>query len=349
MRYGFVPENPTEEQSLEKHLTVRPLFDPLLPVLQARAIMTAVRLGIFDAIGREARAASDLAAELSLNVDALRLLLRVLVNAGYLSCDGEQYRGTDIVRATLLSDSPMPLSAWVEFNHAHWNVISKLEEVIRTGKGMDLEQNMGSAVTWSVHQRAMLETARPAAPWVASQVPIRDGARRLLDLGGSHGLYGALICREHRPMTSEVLERSHTVEHARSLAREEGIDDVVSHRMGDALTVDMGTNDVDAVFLGNLIHHFTVDQNQELFCRIEKALADRGTIAIWDFKAPDAGERPDLVGDGLAMLFRITSETRCYTMGEIVEWLEVTGFRDVTQHPTPLPSQMLVTGRARHP
>ncbi len=345
MRYGFVPENPTEEQLLEKHLETRPLFDPLLPVLQARAIMAAVRLRIFDAMGCESCTVDELSAELSLDVDALRLLARVLVNAGYLSCDGDRYRITDIVRATLLSDSPIPLSAWVIFNHAHWNVISKLEEVIRTGKGMDLEKNMGSEVTWLVHQRAMLETARPAAPWVASQVPIRDGARRMLDLGGSHGLYGGLICREHPPMKCEVLELSHTVEHARGLAREEGIDDIVSHRVGDALTVGMGT-DVDAVFLGNLIHHFTVEQNQNLFRRIERALTTGGTIAIWDFKTPDVGESPDLVGDGLAMLFRITSETRCYTIDEIVEWLQSAGFRDVTQHPTPLPSQMLVTGRA---
>jgi hypothetical protein len=84
MRYGLVPENQTEQQLLEKHLTTRPLFDPLLPALQARAIMTAVGLRIFDAIGRGSRRVEDLAAELSLNVDALRLLLRVLTNAGYL-------------------------------------------------------------------------------------------------------------------------------------------------------------------------------------------------------------------------------------------------------------------------
>jgi hypothetical protein len=307
--------------------------------------MAAVRLGIFEAMGRESYTVDELSAELSLDVDALRLLTRVLVNAGYLSCDGDRYRLTDIVRATLLPDSPIPLSAWVIFNHAHWNVISKLEEVIRTGKGVDLEQNMGREVTWSVHQRAMFETARPAAPWVATQVPIRNGARRLLDLGGSHGLYGALICREHPPMKSEVFERSHTVEHARQLAREEGLDDVVCHRVGDALTVEMGT-DADAVFLGNLIHHFTVDQNLNLFARIEKSLATGGTIAVWDFKSPETGASTDLIGDGLAMLFRITSETRCYTTDQIVGWLQSAGFQNIIQLPTPLPSQMLVTGRA---
>jgi ubiquinone/menaquinone biosynthesis C-methylase UbiE len=148
-------------------------------------------------------------------------------------------------------------------------------------------------------------------------------------------------------MKSEVLELPPTIEHARDLARGEGIDDVVSHRVGDVLTLEMGEEVVDAAFLGNLIHHFTVDQNKNLLGRIEKALTNGGTIAIWDFKTPESGERPDLVGDALAMLFRITSETRCYSMDEIVEWLRSAGFRDITQRPTPLPSQMLVTGRAR--
>jgi hypothetical protein len=346
MRYGFVPESQMEEQSLEGHHTIQPLFDPLLPVLQARAIMTAVRLRIFEALADGMRTEADVAAELSLDVDALRLLFRVLINAGYLSCDGSRYGVTDVVRATLLPVSPTPLSAWVEYNHAHWNVISKLEEVVRTGKGVDLEQNMGTEVTWSVHQRAMLETARPAAPWVAAQVPVRDGARRMLDLGGSHGLYGALICREHPPMKSEVLELPQTAEHARVLAREEGIDDVVGHRVGDVLTADMGAAEVDAVFLGNLVHHFTADQNQNLLGRVETALVTGGTVIIWDFKAPDVGERPDLVGDGLALLFRMTSEARCYTTDEIVGWLRSARFQDITRHSTPLPSQMLVTGRA---
>ena len=79
----------------------------------------------------------------------------------------------------------------------------------------------------------MLETARFDAPVLARHVPVREGATRLLDLGGSHGLMGATLCRKHPPMRSTVLDLAAAIEHARALAAREGIADVVEHRAGD--------------------------------------------------------------------------------------------------------------------
>ena len=50
-----------EEKALESSPAARPLFDPFLPPLQARSIMAGVRLGVFEAIGHEARTADELA------------------------------------------------------------------------------------------------------------------------------------------------------------------------------------------------------------------------------------------------------------------------------------------------
>jgi predicted O-methyltransferase YrrM len=346
MRYRMVGDNPTEEKALKSSPAARPLFDPFLPVLQARSIMAGVRTGVFQALGKRARTAGELATELSLDADCLELLLRVLVCAGYVNQPGEQYRLTELARNTLLPGSPMQLTGWVEHNYAHWRIIDKLEEVLKTGKGIGIDRSLSTPEDWAVQQRAMLETARPAAPLVASLVPVKEGARKMLDVGGSHGLYGAMICRKHPPMRSEVLESPQAVEHAKKLAREEKIDDVVSHRAGDALKDDLGRG-YDAVFMGNINHHFTPDQNQKLLHRIREALVPSGTVAIWEFKRPDPAAEHDLAGDGLALFFRISSGTRCYTVADYTGWIESAGFTDITVHPTPFaPAQILVTGRA---
>jgi predicted O-methyltransferase YrrM len=347
MKYRLVADNPTEERELESSIAARPLFDPFLPVLQARSIMASVRLGIFKAIGNEVRTAEQLAKDLSLNADSLQLLLRVLVCAGYAEQQGAGYRLTELTRSTLLPGSPIQLSGWVEYNYVHWSIIDKLEEVLRTGKGIEARQIFTDPTDWAIHQRAMLETARPAAPLVASLVPIKQGAQKMLDIGGSHGLYGAMICRQYPPMRSEVLESPQAVEEARKLAREERIDDVVSHRAGDAQKDDLGSG-YDAVFLGNINHHFTPDENLNLLHRIRKVLTMGGTVAIWEFKRPEPAAEPDLVGDGLALFFRISSGAQCYTPADYTGWLEKTGFTNITIHPTPLaPAQILVTGRTR--
>jgi hypothetical protein len=346
MRYQLVGDDRMEEEALKSSPAARPLFDPFLPVLQARSIMAGVRMGVFEAMGEEARTAEELAAKLSLDADCLELLLRVLVCAGYVAQQGPQYRLTELAQSTLLPSSPVRLAGWVEYNYIHWRIINKLEEVLKTGKGIGVERSLSSREDWAIQQRAMLETARPAAPLVASLVPVREGARRMLDVGGSHGLYGAMICRKHPPMRSEVLESPEAVEHAKKLAREEGIDDVVSHRTGDVLKDDLG-HDYDAVFLGNINHHFTPDQNQKLLLRLREALVGGGTIAIWEFKRPDPDARRDLVGDGLALFFRISSGTQCYTAADYTGWIESAGFTDVVVHPTPFaPAQILITGRA---
>lgn len=346
MRYQLTGDNQLENDALNAHPEVRTLFDPFLPVLQSRAIIAAARLGIFEAMGKnETCTAEGIARAVSLDDDAVRLLLRILVCAGYIAGDNGKYFLTDFARETLLSDSSMQLSSWVEFNYFHWKLIDRLEDLLQTGKGVDSLKYLKSKEDWAVQQRAMLETARPAAPWVAAAVPVRNGAEKMLDLGGSHGLYGAAICRVHPLLRSEVVDLPDAIEHARELSRMEGINDVVTHRAGDVLTFSFGNQKYDVVFLGNIIHHFNEAQNRDLLKRIKASLNSKGTVAIWDFRYPEPESAPDLVGDGFALLFRISSAARCYTQAEIESWLVEAGFGDVRIHEGPAATHSLVTGR----
>lgn len=343
MKYKLVAENPIEAEALKSNITAQALFDPILPVLQARALMVAVRSGIFDEIGGGSSKADDLSTALSLDAGVLRMLLRVLSCAGYLISENDEYRLTEVALKSLCSRSPLCLSAWVELNYIQWNAITALENVLRTGQGIDLHQNLGGEKEWRTYQQAMLETARPVADWVASHVPIRKGAKRLLDIGGSHGLYGASICRRNPPLRSEVLELPDAVEPARNLAKQEGIDDVVVHRAGNALTDELGYQIFDAVFLGNILHHFTPDQNQKLLHKISSVLIRGGTVAIWDLKKPDFDSKPDLISDGFALLFRITSSTECYTEEEYCSWMSTAGFINIETISSP--THVLITAQ----
>lgn len=347
MRYEFLPEDPMEEAAFRSNPAARALLDPFLPVIQARAIMAAVETGVFEALGDEAKRADDLAQSLSLDQDVLTMLLRVLSGAGYVSFDGRLYSLTGLSRSAFLADSPSRLSYWVKFNYMQWEVIGGMEHALRTGKGIDTGPLLKSREDWEIQQQAMLETARPAAPWVGEKVPIRDGASRLLDLGGSHGLYGAMICRKHPPLKSTVLDVPDAIEPARELARREGIDDVVDFLAGDALADDLGRECFDAAFLGNLVHHLSEERNRELLARLIACLKPRGTVAIWDIRYPEAGSRPDLFSDGFALYFRIASSARCYRHGEIVAWLESAGFTEIDIHQVPGPTHFLITGRKR--
>ena len=347
MKYQIVGSNPAEEEALKSGGAPLPMFDTLLPLIQTRAIVAAVRLGIFEAIGRGTSTAAQLAQTLSADAECLELLLRVLACAEYVTSEGDQYRLTQLAQNTLLPDSRLKLSAMVKWNYFSWQWLEQLEETVKTGEGVDAHGTLGSSENWSLYQKAMLELAQTAAPHVAPLVPIKEGARRMLDIGGGHGLYGAMICRRHPPMRSEVLDLPQAVEHAQKLAREARLDDVVTHRAGNALEDDLG-RDYDAVFLGNVVHHFRLTQNRDLFRRVRDVMTPGGTVVIWDYERSDPNTEPDLGGDGMALFFRITSTSQCYTSADYTDWISTAGFVEVTTQTTPLaPSYVLVAGRAQ--
>lgn len=344
MKYQFIAENAIEDQILKSNCAIYPLFDPFVPLLQARSIMVAVKFGIFDALNSASSSAEDLATKLSIEKDCLYFLLRVLTNAGYLNQDKDKFSLTEKTRHTLVSNCPNPLVNWVRYNYIQWDIISKLDEVLEKQHGINSYDLFKTSEDWAINQRAMLETARPAAPMIAEFIPVKNGAKKMLDIGGSHGIYSATLCRKYPPMRSVILELPQAIDHAREIAKEEQIEDIVSYRTGNALT-DEFENNFDVIFLGNITHHFTHEQNKQLFQKIKASLTTDGTVALWDFKRSGPDTKPDLIGDGLALFFRITSAAQCYTISDYKFWLESAGFREIIIHPIPAPAQILITGR----
>jgi len=196
----------------------------------------------------------ELAQVLHVDADTLELMLRLLRSADYLTIDVDRrYALTQRRRAELLQESPDRVAPVVTVLEMWWDRLARMDRLLETGTGLDLHNQMRDPREWAAYQSAMFALARRAAPMVATAVPVKPGARRLLDIAGSHGLFGALIARAHPPMRAEVLDLPQAVDHARHLGYAEGLDDLVTWRAGDALTDDLGDG-YDEVFLGNILH-----------------------------------------------------------------------------------------------
>jgi len=348
MRYGPIADDAFEEQLLASPRAPMALFDSFVPLVQASALMAGVRHGVFEGLRAGPRTASELAVALGVDADTLELAMRVLTASNYLVPGGQgRFELSELARSTLLDDSAGRLTAWVAMLDMWWTDFAKMGDVIRTGHGVDHHGTLRDPTDWNTYQAAMLENARLMAPLVAPMVPVKPGAKRLLDIAGSHGLYGALIARAHPPMRSEVLDLPQAVEQARKLGSAEGLDDVVTYRAGDVLVDDLGA-DYDVVLLSNILHHFAPQQIVELLARVRRAISTAGTVAIWEVCQQDADDaQPDLIGDAFALFFRLTSTARCYTADEFTRWLTNAGFTDVQIQALPVGrSLILVTGRA---
>lgn len=349
MRYKAIPQNLPERLALWTGMVPMPLVDSLFPLVKTRALMAGARLGVFEALRESPLDAASLAKRLGLEAESLELMLRVLAASDYLIHRRGRFGLTPMARKTLLKGSPMDCRGYVDFNYMQWQFLERLEDLVRSGKGLDFHRTMQDTPAWESYQRGMLEIARLHAPLIAKRVPVQKGAKRLLDIAGSHGLMGAAICRRHPPLLSTVIELPQALEIARSLAKEAGISDIAAHRAGDILAPDFGLEGGavwDVALLANILHHFSPEQNQDILKRVRAIMGPGGTVAIWDIERPGEGKPPELGRDASALFFRLTSTSRCFSAEDYRIWLADAGFTAIrTVRPMTAPLHFLIHAR----
>ncbi len=349
MRYGLIPQTPEEENALQQSPHACALLDPFVPIVAARAVIAFVQLGLAQALTEKSKSATALAGELNLRRDGVRPLLRVLVALGYAAiepCEPEaKYALSPLSRATLVKGGPAPLDAWVAHQRIHWRFFSTLEDILSSEGVRDLHHHLHSEQEWAIYQQAMLQTARPVAETLAGFVPPPPGRELLLDLGGSHGLYGWAICRRFKPMRSRVVELPEALDHAKKVGEEEGIGDLVTWEPGDILNHDLGEQICDVVFMGNIAHHFGDEDLVDLLSNVQRALKPGGVIAIWDMAPPPEQSNPDLIADGFSLMFYLSSGSTCRSPEATVQLLNDAGFSTCEVHRGMSPTHLLVTAK----
>ena len=118
------------------------------------------------------------------------------------------------------------------------------EQFVKTGEPLDFHATM-TPEQWQIYQRGQRDHARLAADEVARRTRVPRGATAMLDVGGAHGLFSVALCRKHPGLRATVLDLAPAVEASAPLLAEEGLGARVVHRVGDALTDDLGEDAYD--------------------------------------------------------------------------------------------------------
>jgi SAM-dependent methyltransferase len=324
MRVGAIPESLIERVVTRLGLVPGPLIETHMGFLLARTIMAGADLGVFVALADGPATAAEIAKRLGTDPQATEKLLFALGASDYLRFRDGRYELTKAARKWLLPSSPTDLTDKLRFQIIEWEWVGRTEEYVRTGKPIDLH-HMPGGEEWGSYQRGMRAMAAAFAAEGIRRMPIPDGARDMLDIGGSHGYYSVALCRRHESLRAVVLDLPDAVEHAAPLLAAEGMGDRVVHRAGDALTDDLGEADWDIVMIAQVVHHFSDEQNRELAVRVARALRPGGVYAIVDAFRPrkpgDAGQVPSL----LEFYFALTSQSGTWTPEEMADWQRAAG------------------------
>lgn len=320
MRFGAVAENPAEWLLARLNVAPRPLIETQMAYTLARLVMVGTKLGVFEAVAEGPAPAAEIADRCGTNPTGTERLLFALAGAGYLRAIDGGYELTPVSRKWLLRDSPSSIADKLLFQFLEWDLVERAEDYVRTGEPLDLHGPDLSADDWDLYQRGMRAMANAFSAEAVRRMPVPKGARRMLDIGGSHGYYSVALCRRHEGLRSEVLDLPQAVEQAAPLLAAEGMGDRVVHRAGDALADDLGRETYDLVLIAQLVHHFGAEQNRELAGRVAAALRPGGVFAVLDEFRPRTAKDAGQVGALLEFYFALTSQSGTWAVEEIADW-----------------------------
>lgn len=333
MRLDVVAETIAERFAKRLNLGPVPLAHTQLGLLLARTIMEAARAGVFEALADSPLGSADVAIRCRLDPAAAGKLLGALAASGYLRydpSDGGRFLLTAMARKWLLPSSPVSQHDKMLFTFHESELIDRMGEYLRTGRDVGGGGHLGAQRTpefWRLYQRSMRNVASISAGEVARRTPVPRGARAMLDVGGSHGLYSAAVCRRHAGLSSTILDLPEAIEASAPLLAAEGMGDRVQHRAGDALTADLGEGAWDVVFLSNIVHHFDEAANRALTARIARALRPGGVMVVQELIRRESPTDGGQMGALLDLYFALTSEAGTWSVAEIAAWQHDAGLR----------------------
>src|ERR1700730_17529560 len=109
-----------------------PLFDTPLGSGIAKALVTACELNLFDVLEKEALPLAELAERVQCHPQGLRLLMQILISAGYVRQHNGRYKNTRLSQRWLTSTSPVSLVPYILHSPDIVAIWDHMPEVVRT-------------------------------------------------------------------------------------------------------------------------------------------------------------------------------------------------------------------------
>jgi 3-hydroxy-5-methyl-1-naphthoate 3-O-methyltransferase len=205
------------------------------------------------------------------------------------------------------------------------------DEVGPPGRGQDWSGRLGEVefaqrITAAMDSRGAF--LGPALADAVADVPVS----RLLDIGGSSGVYAAALIEARPDATATVFERSPVDAAARTLLEGRGLADRVEVVTGDMFTEPLPRGH-DVHLFSQVLHDWDTERVGALLAASFVALEPGGWLLDHDthINAEKSGPRP--VAEYSALLMHSTPG-KCWSVTELGELAAATGFVDVAHRPT---------------
>lgn len=253
----------------------------------AQMVCVAAELRIADFLAGGPKHVDELARATKSHAPSLHRLLRALASLDL--CD-EREDGSFALSpggSPLVSGAPNTLRSWLLwFGRYHWPVWGKLLHSVKTGEsarklatGTDgfaglLERDPEAAALFN-------ETMEQLTRLVAGEM-VRaydfTGMRRIVDVGGGHGVLIATILQAYPAMTGVVFDLPHAIAGARTQMEKAGLlgrCDLVAGSFFESIPAG-----ADAYLLKNIVHDWNDERSQIILQNCRRAIPTDGKLLL---------------------------------------------------------------------
>jgi ubiquinone/menaquinone biosynthesis C-methylase UbiE len=283
----------------------------------SRVLLSANNFRVFDILETD-RSSAEVAHHIGTDRRATEMLLDALTGLDLLKKRNDKYRNTKIASRLLVSGSPYFQVDMIRHAEILWKNWTGLDKVLKTGAPYHTSRNH-TAFILGMHNLAVVKVKQ-----LIDVIGLR-GVKRALDLGGGPGTYAREIAK--RGVHAVLFDTPETIKIARCLLKEsDGVN--VEFNSGDFLSDNIGRG-YDLILISHIFHSYSAKENIRILKKCKNALNRHGRVVIQEFYIKEDRTHP-----AWSALFSInmlvnTREGRCYSPGEMKDWLSETGFTGI--------------------
>lgn len=298
---------------------------------QARVLLTANNLRVFDYL-KTSKSAVEIAGLINADPRATGILLDAVTGLGLIKKSKSTYRNSATANRLLVTGTPHYQGDILRHADHLWTNWSNLDEIVRTGlpSGKSFEAD---AFIKGMHNIAVMRSKE-----VVGAIDMK-GVKKALDLGGGPGTYSMEIARKIDSVT--LFDLPSTIAIAREIIGKTKTRNI-TFIGGDFLVDDIGSG-YDLIFISQVLHSFSAENNMGILRKAYQALNKNGVVVIQEhYLAPDRTHPIHGSLFSVNMLVN-TRYGRSYAVPEMKGWLSSLGFGKISRKL--LGDNVLVSGR----
>ncbi|WP_225849160.1 acetylserotonin O-methyltransferase [Streptomyces sp. HPF1205] len=300
--------------------------------VRGNLLMSAVELGLFEALAKEPGTAEQLTLRLGLHERGTRDFLDALAALGVLRRDGEVYRNSPAAEHHLIPGRQDFVGGFLAMTTqfmggAGWNALTGM---LRTGEphghdagSVPFDEVFRDRRRLQLFLSAMDSLGGAIGPELAKRY---DWSRHstFVDVGGARGNLAGTLLLAHPHLTGGVFDRPVMEPFLDELARERGVADRLAFHGGDFHVDALPAADV--LIFGNVLHDLPVGARRGLIARAARRVPPGGTVLVYDPMLDDDRTAIDNLVLSLVMMMQSPAGNE-YPPAQCRSWMEEAGLR----------------------